>query len=77
MLVKKPTHTKINVIDSIMGSGKTSWAIQYMNNSPRHKRFIYITPFLNEVKRVIDSTDREFTQPQNENDGTKLDDFNS
>lgn len=73
MIVKKPTQSKINVVDSIMGSGKTSWAIQYMNDSPRHKRFIYITPFLNEVERVLDSTDREFTQPKSEKDGTKLD----
>ncbi len=31
MLSKKSTHTEIRIIDSIMGSGKTSWAIQYIN----------------------------------------------
>lgn len=43
--------TKIKVIDSIMGQGKTTWAINYMKNNP-DKRFIYITPYLDEVERV-------------------------
>ena len=30
---------KVKVIDSIMGSGKTEWAIAYMNAN-RQKRFI-------------------------------------
>lgn len=61
----KPTvQPKINVIDSIMGAGKTSWAIQYMNEAPSDKSFIYITPFLSEVKRVKESvTSRKFSEP--------------
>ena len=56
----------ITVIDSIMGSGKTSWAIQYINDHPE-KNFLYITPFLDEVGRVIESTKhrRPFHQPMN------------
>ena len=42
----------ITVIDSIMGSGKTTWAIDYMNKAPADQKFIYITPFLNEVDRI-------------------------
>lgn len=42
---------EIKAIDAIMGSGKTSWAIQYMNEH-RDKRFIYITPYLDETKRI-------------------------
>ncbi|WP_110952992.1 DEAD/DEAH box helicase family protein [Anaerosinus massiliensis] len=43
----------IRVIDSIMGSGKTEWAIQYMNQNPQ-KKFMYITPYNNEIKdRII------------------------
>lgn len=34
-----------------MGSGKTQAAITYMNEHPR-KRFIYITPFLDEASRI-------------------------
>jgi len=35
----------IRVVDSMMGKGKTSWAITYMNANPQ-RRFIYITPYL-------------------------------
>lgn len=65
---------KINVIDSVMGSGKTSWAIQFMNESGPLDRFIYITPFLSEVQRVKTSAvDRNFIEPNNANEeGRKL-----
>ena len=43
--------TKIKVVDSIMGQGKTTWAINYMKENP-DKRFIYVTPFLDECERV-------------------------
>lgn len=43
--------TKIKVVDSIMGSGKSSWAINYMKEN-NNERFMYITPFLDEVERV-------------------------
>lgn len=64
----------INVIDSIMGSGKTQYAIQYMNEATELERFIYITPFLDEVQRIKDSVqDRTFKEPDNRNnEGTKL-----
>jgi hypothetical protein len=65
--------TSINVIDSIMGSGKTSWAIQYMNEADVEEKFIYITPFLTEVERVKTSvTGRSFIDPINTGKG-KLD----
>ena len=41
----------IHVCDSIMGSGKTMAAINYMNTHPNNK-FIYITPYLNEAERI-------------------------
>jgi hypothetical protein len=42
----------VNVVDSIMGSGKTQWAISYMKNNLSKKKFIYVTPFLTEVDRI-------------------------
>ena len=42
-----------------MGSGKTSWSIQHINKE-RFDNFLYITPFLEEVERIIENTDREF-----------------
>lgn len=44
----------IKVVDSIMGSGKSTWAINHMNANP-DKRYIYIAQFLDEVQRIKDS----------------------
>ena len=52
----------IKAIDAIMGSGKTSWAIQYMKEH-RDKRFIYITPYLDEIKRIKKDC-RWFIEPE-------------
>lgn len=43
---------KIKVVDSIMGQGKTTWAINYMKENP-DKRFLFVTPFLEEVERIM------------------------
>ena len=66
---------KVTVIDSIMGSGKTTSAINMINNSSDDVRFIYITPYLDEVSRIIQSCpEKKFKQPRN-NGGTKLEDI--
>lgn len=44
----------IKVCDAIMGSGKSSAAISYMNEHPKEK-FIYITPYLEEAVRIRES----------------------
>ncbi|MCJ8172542.1 hypothetical protein [Clostridium botulinum] len=36
----------ITIVDSIMGSGKTSWAIQLMRETTEVQKFIYITSYL-------------------------------
>jgi len=62
--------TKIKVIDSIMGAGKTSFAIQMMNETD--KKYLYITPFLTEIERIIrDCPNRSFVQPEKDKHGTK------
>ena len=54
----------INIVDSPMGFGKTSWAINKIN-SDKNQNFIYITPFLSEIDRVKNSCkDRKFTEPK-------------
>ena len=53
----------ITVVDSIMGSGKTNWAIQYINESPINKKFIFITPYLTEIQRILESTNKNFAEP--------------
>lgn len=42
----------IKIVDSVMGSGKTNWAIQYMNDNIDRK-FIYITPYNKEISNRI------------------------
>ena len=62
---------KINVIDAICGAGKTSAAINYINKSNDNLKFLYITPYLTEVERIIKSCpSKHFKQP--ENYGSKL-----
>ena len=65
---------QVKVIDSIMGSGKISYAIQMMQEAPPEQRFIYVTPFLDEVKRIKRSVDnRYFKEPSVEHgQGAKL-----
>lgn len=41
----------VRVCDAIMGTGKSSAAITYLNEHP-NDRFIYITPYLNEAARI-------------------------
>lgn len=57
-----------------MGSGKTSWSIQHINRNT-FDNFLYITPFLDEVNRIIKNTTRDFKQPINRGNG-KLDSIN-
>ncbi len=58
----------ITVIDSIMGSGKTEWSIHHINDNCLDN-FLYITPFLTEVERILKKTTRNFKQPINKGDG--------
>jgi hypothetical protein len=55
---------RIVVIDSPPGFGKTSYAIQQINQSDEDQKIIYITPFITEVKRIIESCpNKHFDQP--------------
>lgn len=55
----------IYVCDAVMGSGKTSATINYINNHPDDK-FIYITPYLDEADRMISSCNMtKFETPNN------------
>ena len=62
---------KVKVIDSIMGSGKTSAMINIINKSNDNK-FIYITPYLDEVERIVSECQvANFKQPLSVN-GSKV-----
>lgn len=62
---------RINVVDAPPGFGKTSALINYINAAPTDTKFMFITPFLTEVERVISCCPaRGFKQPSPF--GTKL-----
>lgn len=55
----------IKICDAIMGSGKSSAAINYMNAHPQQK-FIYITSYLSEAARIKDACpELHFIEPNN------------
>ena len=57
------------VVDSIMGSGKTSAAINQMNED-FESNYIFITPYLKEVERIkASSSFRKFIEPENKGKG--------
>ena len=54
----------IKVCDAIMGSGKSSAAINYMNGHPDRK-FIYISPYTSEDARIVQACPAcHFVEPQ-------------
>lgn len=54
----------ITVVDARMGRGKSSAAIRYMNRYKGTKRFLYITPYLDEVDRICEQCN--FDQSDND-----------
>lgn len=54
-----------------MGTGKTSWAIQYMNEH-KDQRFLYITPYIKEAERIKRAC-KGFVTPKDQNkNGAKI-----
>ena len=66
---------KVKICDSIMGSGKSTCAINQMNEDVAYK-YIYVTPYLNEAARIAKAcSSRGFVTPKNNGNG-KLDNLN-
>lgn len=65
-------QTKIELLDSIMGSGKTEGVIQWMLNNPQNK-YLYVSPMLTEIEERIPTACQalEFTYPCTEEYKTK------
>ena len=81
MLLEEQT---INIVDDVCGSGKTSLAIQMINESEMAgfgdckitiKKYIYVTPYLREVKRVINATKADFFEPSFKDGTSKFENF--
>ncbi|QHK65713.1 hypothetical protein C7M22_03671 [Bacillus velezensis] len=63
---------KIKIVDSVMGSGKTSAAINKMDSASKEETFIFITPYLNEVERIKKSIkSKQFFEPKVKKKGDK------
>lgn len=63
--------TKVTIIDALCGKGKTSYSVQLMN-TPNDiifgdKKYIFVTPYLEEIERVIDSVN-DMKEPTNKNE---------
>lgn len=66
-------NCKVNIVDAIMGAGKTQSIMNYINNS-KEEKFLVITPFLDEITRYKTyCKDKNFKAPKFENNKTKLD----
>jgi len=66
--------SRVKVIDGYPGCGKTSFGIQTINESDSDTKIIYITPYLDEVNRIIKSCpNKNFVQPDaRKGKGSKL-----
>ena len=62
------------IVDSLMGTGKTT-AMMKVIDQFRDRRFIFVTPLLDEVDRVKNETSRKMYSPDKE--PTKLDAFHT
>jgi len=60
-------NKKISILDSIMGSGKSTWAFNYMYEQIDEK-FIYITPYLSEIERLLYEKDEDGNLLKDENE---------
>ena len=55
-----------------MGSGKTTWAMENLIENNPEENILYITPYLNEITRIRDNSQRRIIEPMNKGYG-KLD----
>jgi len=58
-------ENKIIIVDSLMGTGKTTKMLDIINNDNDNK-YMFITPYLKEVDRIKRSTTKNFYEPKNE-----------
>ena len=66
---------KITVIDSPCGAGKTQKMIEMMNTN-NNNHYIYVTPFLSEVKRIkLHCSNIALYEPKNNGEGAKSKDL--
>lgn len=73
-MIASESNLEITVVDAIMGSGKTSAAMNYMEKHCDEMSFLFITPYLEETERIKASCRKcRFKDPKSI--GTKLSDL--
>ena len=75
--MESKTQFEVTVVDAIMGTGKTTWAINYMKAN-KDEDFIFITPYIEETERIRNESlpERDFILPRRTGpDSGKLDNF--
>jgi len=58
-------NNRISIWDSYPGSGKTLLAIQTMNESDSKTKYLFVTPYLDEITRIIKSCPRKYFREPN------------
>lgn len=73
----KCNDREITIIDAPCGYGKSSYAIQMINDDIyQERKYIYVTPYLDEVERIKSSvTSTEFYAPESKKGNTKINDL--
>jgi hypothetical protein len=62
----------VNIVDASCGKGKTTSVINKINEDAENHKYLYITPLLSEVERIIrECPNKQFKQPE-EDKTTKL-----
>lgn len=57
-------NCNVKIVDMIMGAGKTSSAINFINGSDEETKFLFITPYLEEVERIKTACpQKQFKEP--------------
>lgn len=68
-------NRKITVVDALMGFGKTSAAINYINQSDESQKFFFLSPYVDEGERVRDACPNKKFAVLTEKKGSKLNDL--
>lgn len=54
----------VHIVDAIPGAGKSTAMINFINSSPATEKFLYITPYLEEVQRIKENCpEKDFYEP--------------
>lgn len=74
---KEDKKAPIMIVDRVMGGGKTTAVINFINDQPKDVKFIYVTCYLKEIGRIMSNCpERKFQTPLTQNKkGTKKQGF--